>query len=174
MALTSSVKPFGLRDIKIVPLPSGTPIDLPNAQTMTFKERLTSGEMRGDDATQAVVAITDALEWELEAGGISLEAFAAMTGRTLAATGTTPAQKNTLTANAGDTYPYFKVYGKSVADTGDDIHVLVYKAKLVDAIEGEFADGEFFVTKCSGIAVTNGTKIYELVHNETATTLPVS
>ena len=91
-----------------------------------------------------MVALTDALEWELEAGGISLEAFAAMTGRTLAATGTTPAQKNTLTANAGDTYPYFKVYGKSVADTGDDIHVLVYKAKLVDAIEGEFADGEFF------------------------------
>lgn len=174
MAMTSSVKPFGLRDIKIVPLPSGSPIDLPNAQTMSFTERLTSGELRGDDATQSVVAIADALEWELEAGGISLEAYAAMTGRTITLAGTTPAQKNTLLANAGDVFPYFKIYGKSVSDGADDVHVLIYKAKLTDNIEGEFADGEFFVTSCSGIAVTNGTKTFEIVHNETATALPVS
>jgi len=172
MALTSTTKPFGLRDIKLKPT-TGAQIDLPNAQTMTFKERLTSGEMRGDDATQAVVALTDALEWELEAGGISLEALALMTGRTIALTGMTPNQKNTMVANAGDVYPYFSIYGKSVSDGSDDIHVLIYKAKLTGALEGEFADGEFFVTKCQGIAITNGTKIYEIVHNETAASLPV-
>lgn len=172
MPLTGTIKAFGLRDVKIKPLPSGTQVDLPNAMTLSFKERLTAGQLRGDDATQAVVAITDALEWEMESGGISLEAFAAMTGRTITATGTTPSQKNTLTANAGDTYPYFLLYGKSVGDGADDVHVLIYKAKLTEAMEGEFADEEFFVTKCKGIAITNGTKIYELVQNETAANLP--
>lgn len=175
MALVGSLKPFGIRDIKITNLAGTTQVDLPNAQTLTFTERLTQGEMRGDDATQAIVAFTDALEWELEAGGISLEAYAMMTGRTLATTGTTPAQTNTLSANAGDVYPYFKIYGKSQGDGADDIHVKINKAKLTGGIEGEFKDGEFFVTKCSGIAVDPGAgALYEVIQNETATTLPAT
>lgn len=175
MALTGTIRAFGIRDIKVVPLPSGSPVDLPYAQTMTFKERLTSGEFRGDDATQAVVALTDALEWELEAGSISLEAWAAMTGRSVALTGTTPNQTNTITASAGDVYPYFKIYGKSVGDGADDVHVLIYKAKCTGGIEGEFKDGEFWVTKCSGIAVDDGTNgIFDIVQNETADDLPTS
>lgn len=175
MALTGTIRPFGLRDVKVVALPSGTPVDLPNSQTMTFKEVLTSGELRGDDSTQAVVAITDKLEWELEAGGISLEAWAVMTGRTVTLTGTTPSQVNTITAEAGDVYPYFKVYGKSVGDGADDVHILIFKAKCTGAIEGEFKDGEFWVTKASGIAVDDGTNgLYDIVQNETAASLPAS
>ncbi len=174
MALTGTLRTFGLRDIKLTPLPTGTQIDLPAAMTLSFKERLTSGEMRGDDSTVAIVAITDAVEWELESGGISLEAIKVMTGRTITLTGTTPSQVNTVLARAGDTYPYFKIYGKSVGDTAGDIHVLIYQAKLTGALEGEFKDGEFFVTKCSGVAVDNGTKLYEIVQNETATTVPAT
>jgi hypothetical protein len=175
MALVGALKPFGLRDLKITNLAGTTQVDLPNAQTLTFTERLTQGEMRGDDATQAVVAFTDALEWELEAGGISLEAYALMTGRTIALTGTTPNQVNTLLAQAGDVYPYFKIYGKSQGDGADDIHVKINKAKLTGGIEGEFADGEFFVTKCSGIAVDPGAgALYEVIQNETADDLPAT
>ncbi len=174
MALTGTTRPFGLRQITVVPLPSGTAVALPAAMTLSFKEALTSGELRGNDATVSVVAITDKVEWELEAGGISLEAIKVMTGRTIALTGTTPNQVNTVLARAGDTYPWFKIYGKSVGDGADDVHVLIYKAKLTDGLEGEFADGEFYIQKCSGIAVDNGTKLYELVQNETATTVPAS
>ena len=175
MALTGTIRAFGLRDLKVVKLPGTTVVDLPYAMTMTFKERLTSGELRGDDATKAVVAITDAVEWELEAGAISLEAWAAMTGRTVALTGTAPSQVNTFTASAGDVYPYFKVYGKSVGDGADDVHVLIWKAKCTGGIEGEFKDGEFWVTKCSGIAVDDGTNgIFDIVQNETAAALPVT
>jgi len=174
MALTGTIKPFGLRDIKLVSIPGGTQVDLPYGMTMTFKEVLTSGELRGDDATQAIVAITDKLEWELESGGISLEAWAVLTGRTITAAGTTPSQTNTITANAGDVYPYFKLYGKSVGDGTDDVHILIQKAKCTGAIEGEFKDGEFWVTKASGVAITNGTKIYDIVQHETAANLPAS
>ena len=168
-------KPFGLRDIKLTNIGGTTQVDLPSAQKMTFSERLTSGELRGDDVTKSIVAITDALEWELEAGGISLEAYAIMTGRTLVSAGTTPSRTVTMTAVAGDNYPYFKIYGKSVGDIStDDIHVLVYKAKLTSPLEGEFSDTNFFVTKCAGVAIDNGTKIFDIVQNETAAALPTA
>ena len=174
MPLTSNTKPFGLRQITLVPLPSGTAVVLPAAQTLSFKESLTSGELRGDDATQAVAAYLDEVEWTIEAGGLSFDAIKVLTGRTIAATGTTPNQKNTILARAGDTYPYFKIYGKVINDDGSDIHCLIYKAKLTDGLEGEWKDGEFFIQSGSGIAVDNGTKLYELIHNETATTVPAS
>jgi hypothetical protein len=174
MPLTSDVKPFGLRQITLVPLPSGTPVALTAAQTMSFKEALTSGELRGNDATVAIAAITDKIEWSLEAGGLSFDAIKVLTGRTITATGTTPNQKNTILARAGDTYPYFKIYGKIVNDDGSDIHILLNKCKLTDGLEGEWKDGEFFIQSAKGIAVDDGTKIYDLVHNETAATVPAS
>lgn len=175
MALTGTIRAFGLRDIKITNIGGTTQVDLPNAMTLTVKERVVSGELHGDDAVQAIVSFSDAVEWELEAGGISLEAYAMMTGRSVALTGTTPNQVNTLTVNAGDTYPYFKIYGKSMGDGTDDIHVKINKAKLTAAIEGQFKDGEFYVTKCSGVAVDPGaTSTLDIIQNETATTLPTS
>ena len=136
---------------------------------------LTTGTLRGDDIIQSVVSISDGLEWELEAGGIDLDAYALMTGRTATEAGTTPNQTNTLTGSGGDVMPYFKIYGKSVGDGADDIHVKLFKCKLTSPIEGQFADGQFFVTKASGIALDDGSNgIYDLVQNETATTLPTS
>lgn len=169
-------KPFGLRDVKVTNIGGTTQVDLPAALTLTVKERLTSGELRGDDATVSVVGIADAVEWELEAGGISLEALAIMTGRTNTSAGTTPNRTLTMAANAGDTFPYFKIYGKSVGDNAtDDIHVKLNKCKLTSGVEGEFKDGEFFVSKCSGIAIDPGAgSIMDIVQNETAANLPTS
>lgn len=174
MPLTSNTKPFGLRQITVVPLPSGTAVALPAAQTLTFKESLMGGELRGNDAVQAVAAIVDKVEWELENGGMSFDAIKVMTGRTITASGTTPNQKNVILARAGDVMPYFKIYGKVINDDGSDVHCLVYKAKLTDGLQGEFKDGEFFIQGASGIAIDDGSKLYELVHNETATTVPAS
>lgn len=174
MPLTSNTKPFGLRQLTVVPLPSGTAVVLPSALTLSFKESLISGELRGDDAVQAIAAITDKIEWSLESGGISFDALKVMTGRTITTSGTTPAQKNIITIAAGDTLPYFKIYGKVVNDDGSDVHCLMHKCKLTGGLEGEFKDGEFYIQACEGVAISNGTKIAELVHNETATTVPAS
>ena len=167
-------KPFGLRDLKLTKIDGSVQVDLPYGMTLSFKERVTSGELRGDDATVSIVAITDAAEWSIEAGGISLEAYALMTGRSVVTAGTTPNRTTTLSANAGDNFPYFKIYGKIINDDGSDIHVLIYKAKLTDGLEGEWKDGEFFIQSASGIAIDDGSKMFEMVHNETATTVPAS
>ncbi len=169
-------KPFGLRDLKLTKIDGSAQVDLPYGLTLSFKERVTSGELRGDDATVSVVAITDAAEWSIEAGGISLEAYALMTGRSVVTAGTTPNRTTTLSANAGDNFPYFKIYGKSVGDNAtDDIHVKVNKCKLLSAPEGDFKDGEFFMLKCSGVAVDPGAgAIFDIVQNETSASLPSS
>lgn len=175
MPLTSNPKSYGVREIKIISIPAGTTISLPAAQKLTIKEVLTSGELRGNDALVATAAFLSHVEWSLENGGMAFDAIKAMTGRTVTGTGTTPNQKNTITAKAGDSMPYFKILGKVLTDDGSDVHCIIYSAKLTDGFEGEWSDGEFFVQGCSGIGVADSAgKIYDLVHNETAAALPSS
>lgn len=165
-------KPFGLRDIKITDMTGTTQVDLPASQTLTFKERIKSGELSGDDALVSVVSFGEALEWTLEAGGIDLDAYAMLTGRTATLAGTTPDQTVTMTANAGDNFPWVKIYGKALGDGSDDIHCKIFKAKFT-GLEGSFKEGAFWITKCTGIAVDDGTNgLFEFVANETATDLP--
>lgn len=171
----AGVKVFGLREVKLVNA-AAVVVSLNAAQTLTFKERVKGGELSGNDKTLSLAALSDAVEWELEEGGISMAAYALMTGRTAVLdTGEVDVDDSTLTltAAAQDTFPYFKIYGRSVGDAGDNVHVKIYKAKLTSGMEGQFADGEFFVTKCSGIAIDDGSVgIYDIVHNETAAALP--
>jgi hypothetical protein len=168
-------KPFGLRDVKLTNLAGTTQVDLPVSRTLSFKERIKSGELEGDDALVSVVGFAQATEWKLESGGISLEAYAMLTGRTVATAGASPNETKTLTGSAGDIMPYIKIYGKVISEDADsDIHCKLFKAKTLN-IEGEFKNGEFFVTKCDGIAVDDGTNgIWEFVQNETAAALPGS
>lgn len=169
-------RPFGLRDIKLTDITGSTQVDLPAAQKLGFKEKLVTGELRGDDRLVELLSQTDSLEFALEAGGISVEAWALMTGRTVNESGTTPTRISTYNISAGDCYPYFKIYGKAVGpDCAEDTHVLLYKCKLTAPLEGEFADGNFFVTSCSGMAVDDGTNgIADIVLNETAAALPAT
>lgn len=168
-------KPFGMNDIKLTNLGGTTQVDLPASRKLMFKERVKSGEFPGDDQLQGVITISEAAEWELEAGGISLEAYALITGRTVTTSGTSPDEVKTLTGSGAERFPYFKVYGKSLGDGDDDVHVKLFKAKLTEALEGTFQNGEFFVTSCKGIAVDDGVNgVFDIVINETATDLPAT
>lgn len=169
-------KPFGINDIKLTNIAGSTQVDLPNERTLTFSENVVTGSMRGSGKTVAVVTELDYVEASLEAGGISLEAFALMTGRTASESGTTPSRVNTLTGSGAERYPYFKIYGKSLGDSTDDIHVKLFKCKLTAGLEGQFADGEFFLTNIGSIiCIDDGTNgVYDLVQNETADDLPAT
>jgi len=167
-------KPFGLRDVKITDITGTTQADLPASQTLSFKERVKSGELSGDDALVSVVAFAEAVEWSLEAGGIDLDVYALLTGRTATTAGTTPSQTVTMTGSGGDTFPFVKLYGKALGEGSDDIHCKIFKAK-VTSLEGSFTDGGFWITKCSGVAVDDGSNgLFEFIANETATDLPTT
>ena len=146
------------------------------SQTLSFAERILSAELSGSDKLVAVASRSVGVEWSLEEGGIPLNAYAIMTGRTLVSSGTSPGIVYTLSGSGGDCLPYFKIYGRALGEgCTEDLHCKLGKCKITGNIEGEFSEGEFFVTSCSGIAVNDSTgKAFEWVSHETGEDLPSS
>lgn len=169
--------PYGIRDVKLTKYTDGggqtlgtTSVDLPNIQTLSFSEAEEFSELRGDDATIATRGQGATVDWELEAGGISFPAWAILTGGTVTTEGTTPNRKTLIQKKGTDARPYFRIDGQSISDSGGDLQCHLFRCKVNDTVEGEFADGEFFVTSASGKALpllqTNDW-LYEFEQNET-------
>lgn len=176
MTLSTIPLPFGLRDVKVTPLTggaAGTSVDLPNAQTMQFSEAEDTEQLRGDDGLVAIHGKGPTVDWQLGAGGISLEALAVMNGGTVTTTGVTPNQIKTYSKKGTDSRPYFRAEGQSISDSGGDFHVVLYKCKSTGNVTGEQTDGSFWVTGASGTALptTSDSKLYDFVQNETATAI---
>lgn len=176
MALASYALPYGLREVVLFPISDagvvGTGVKLPASRTLSFSEAEDFEELRGDDRVIAIRGKGPIIDWDLEAGGISLEAYKVMAGGTITSTGTTPAESETLTKKTTDSRPYFKVEGRALSDTGGDFHVILYKCRASDSLEGEFSEGTFWLTSASGQAIGDANdKLYDFVHNETATAI---
>ena len=151
-------------------------IDLPVAQMVSFAETETYQQLRGDDAVLVSHGAGPTIDWSLEQGGISLDAYAAIIGGTVTVAGITPAVKRTYSKLITDTRPYFKMEGQAINDNGGDFHGLIYRAKCTSNPEGDMADGKFWVTKCKGegfgsLEVASAGKLYDFVHNEVATAI---
>lgn len=178
--------PYGIRDVKLTPYTdaagsilasaANTSIDLPNMQTFSFSETEEFQELRGDDRFVTTRGQGAQVEWSLEAGGISLKAWALFTGGEIIESGTTPNRKVILRKRGSDSRPYFRVEGQAISDSGGDVHAIVYRCRVNDTVEGEFADGEFFVSSVSGLGLPlleqDFDLLYDLVQNETATAIP--
>lgn len=179
MALTTIPLPYGIRDIKVTPYTDaagttlGTAVDLPNGRTLSFSEAEDFEELRGDDVVVTTRGKGAVVNWELEGGGLSLEAVKVMYGGNIATTGTTPSQVKTFTKLNTDARPWFKIEGQAISDSGGDVHVVIYKCRAEGELSGEFADGAFFLTGASGTAIGAALSghvgaVYEFIQNETA------
>ena len=166
-------KPFGLRDVKITDILGTQQVDLPAGQTLTVKPRFSTGEMMGDDGIRSVVSYIIGADWNLESGGIPFAALAIMMGGEATLAGESPNQTMSLKMEAGQVMPYFKIYGQAIAEDGDDVHAKLFKCKLTSPPEGSMQGENFFIEKCAGVALDDGTNgVIEFVHNETQTSLP--
>lgn len=164
-------KPFGLNQITLVNNADTQAIILPAALELEFEEVVVNGEFYGNDELQGLVTQPLGVKGKFKAGGIPLDAYALMTGHTLTNSGSTPNEVATLEGDS-PTFPYFKIYGKSLGDAGDDVHVKILKAKLTGSPKGAFKRGEFFMLEAEFQGVKVAGKAYEIVANETATDLP--
>lgn len=171
--------PFGMRDTKVIPYTTaaltalGTAIDEPNARTLSFSEAEDYEELRGDDKVIAIRGLGPSVEWEMEHGGISIPAYVGLNGGLAATTGVTPNQVTTYTKKVTDQKPYFQASGQSMSDSGGDFHVVLLRSRATNGIEGELADGAFWLTGASGVtlpALKTGDidTLYKFVLNETA------
>lgn len=180
-ALATQAKyPFGLRDAKLYPFTdqNGTALadegfDLPAVQTFSFADNEDYTNLRGDDELLAVHGNGAQVNWSLEAGGISLQAWAILTGGQIIEAGVAPNRTVTLRKCSDDVRPYFQVRGLSMNDNQGDTVAIVYRAKCNGDIKGQFGDGAFFVTSADGIGLPiPGTKLlYDFIQHESATFL---
>lgn len=182
--------PYGLRDVKITPYTDNSAtelgtetVDLPVSRTLSFSEAEEFNQLEGDDEIVATHGAGPQVEWELEAGGISLRAWAAISGGSY--TPSSASSPRVMKKNTKDGRPYFKIEGQVISDSGGDIHCEIFRAKCNDTLEGEFAYGEFMVTSCSGVGYgslyTVGTgdpntsveigDLYRFIQNGTAQTI---
>lgn len=177
--------PYGIRDGKLTPYndAQGTvldneSIDLPNMQTLSFSETEEFSELRGDDRLVTTRGQGAQVDWSLEAGGISIKAWAILTGGSVIETGLTPNRKIILRKKATDARPFFRIDGRIVSDSGGDIHVRIYRCRCNDTIEGDFTDGEFFVTSASGVGLPllddANDLLYDIIRHETSTVLTLT
>lgn len=171
--------PYGLRDVKLTPYTTdaattlGTGADYPIARSMSFSEAEDFEELRGDDKVVALRGKGASVDWELENGGISMASYKTMAGGLVTTSGTTPAQITTYSKKVTDAKPYFKAEGQAMSDNGGDFHVVLYKCRASDSLEGELSDGQFWLTSASGSALpatlTSKTDaLYDFILNETA------
>lgn len=165
--------PYGCREVRVK---NGAAASVKNnaAQTLKFKESITSANLMGNDTVVATKTFVTHMELEFEAGGMDLDFYAALTGRTVTTTGTGSAEIATLPITGGESFPYVALYGKMLGEGTDDLHVKFLKCKVTE-IDGEFKEGGFSVSKCKLVAIPDSAasnKVAELVANETATTLP--
>lgn len=175
--------PFGLRDVKLYPFldQQGTVlaaegVDLPAAQTFSFADAADTVDLRGDDELLAQASTGGQVNWTLEAGGISLAAWAILTGGQIIESGAAPNRTITLRKCSDDTRPYFQVRGLVMSESGGDNVAVVYRAKCSGDISGQFGDGAFFVTSADGIGLPMpGTKLlYDIIQHESRTFLPTT
>lgn len=178
--------PFGLRDVKLIPYTDATAtvlddtlVDLPFSRTLSFTEAEDFEDLRGDDQLVTSHGSGPWVEWELEAGGISLEAWAVMSGGVVTVEGTGSTLAKTFRKKVTDIKPWFAIVGQSISDSGGDLHCIIYRAKVTDNLEGEFADQSFYLTAGSGKGFGSwrtdpadeyGT-VYDFVHHATITAI---
>lgn len=183
MPLNTIPTPYGLRDVRLTPYTDftctvlGVGVDLPYGRSLSFVETEEFSDLRGDDKLVATKGAGPNVEWELESGGVSFEAVAVMYGGTVSTTGITPNQIKKLRKKVTDQRPYFKIEGQAISDSGGDLHIVIYRARATDNLEGELGDGEFFLTGASGkglpsLVVADLDYVWDFVQNETATPIP--
>lgn len=175
--------PYGMRDVKLTPYDgdalAATSVDLPNARTFSFSESEEFETLRGDDKTVAIRGAGASVGWDLESGGISLAAYAVLSGGTVTTSGVAPDTVTRYRKRVADERPYFKAEGQAISDNGGDFHAVVYKCRATGDLEGELSDGAFWLTAGSGeglpVDLNGGTAVedqgvlYDFVVNDVAT-----
>jgi len=167
MALPQYPLPYGVRQVQITKFTdatataySGSSINLPYMQTLTFAEAEEFQELRGDDQLITSHGKGCQVNWEIEAGGFSFEAWAAVAGGAVTTGGVTPntyKEYSKWTTDATDsskfTRPFFKAEGRAISDSGGDFHVTIFRCRANDDLKGELKDGEFWTTGIKGIGL---------------------
>jgi hypothetical protein len=150
--------PYGVRDIKLTPYTdalgtvlSTKSVDLPYIQTLNFSEAEEFTELRGDDKLITTRGKGAMVNWDMESGGLPINAWKVVTGGEVKETGLTPNRVVELQKKATTTRPWFRIDGKIISDSGGDILVRIYRCRANGDVTANFTDGEFQTSSINGV-----------------------
>jgi len=177
--------PYGVRDLKLTQyldqlgqLLGTVSVDLPYMQTLNFTEAEEFAELRGDDKLITTRGRGSQVNWDLEAGGLSVPAWATFTGGSVIERGLTPNRVIELQKKSTQSRPYFRIDGKMISDSGGDVLVRIYRCRANGDITSNFQDGEFGTTQVAGVGLpllddTNDL-LYSIFRRETSQALTLT
>jgi hypothetical protein len=93
------------------------------------------------------------VNWDLEAGGISIAAWAVITGGSVIERGLAPNREVELQKRSTQARPYFRIDGKIISDSGGDVLVRIYRCRANGDITANFTDGEFQTSQIAGVGL---------------------
>lgn len=184
-AAVATALPYGANDCKITEYTDAsgqvlgsTSVDLPYLQTLNFAEAEEFQELRGDDRLITTRGKGAMVNWDLEAGGMSTEVWAILTGGDVIERGLPPYREIEIRKRGTQTRSWFRLDGKIISDSGGDVLVRIYRCRCNDNIQANFADGEFMTTQVSGVGYpllddTNDL-IYSIFRRETTSALTLT
>lgn len=179
---TQASLPYGLTDLVIEPLDSSfapvvaAGVKLLNGQTMDVSPNEDQTDEEGYGVVVGTVYSATSADVTLHAAGTDLDALAAITGGTVASTGSSPNVVQTLDLGVvGQNRPYCRVTGRALGNTGGDAWLRVNAVRF-SLPGGGFDHKAFNETDISGraIAPTAGAasgKLMSRIHHQTATAL---
>ena len=151
--------PYGARDLKLTKYDDalgmvlGTAsVDLPYLQHLNFTEAEEFTELRGDDKTITTRGKGSTVNWDIESGGLSSNAWAIFTGGSVIQVSAEQGKRVfELQKKSTTSRPWFRIDGKIVSDSGGDILVRIYRCRANADITSNFQDGEFATTAVTGV-----------------------
>jgi hypothetical protein len=176
---------YGCRDVKLTQYAdatgtvlSPTSVDLPYIQHLNFTEAEEFAELRGDDKLITTRGKGSQVNWDLEAGGLEVAAWAVITGGDVIETGLTPNRVQEIRKRATQQRPWFRIDGKIISDSGGDVLVRIYRCRANGNIQANFQDGNFQTSQIAGIGLpllddTNDL-LYSIFRRETSSQLTLT
>ena len=151
--------PYGARDLKLTSYTDAlgmvlgnTSVDLPYLQHLNFTEAEEFSELRGDDKTITTRGKGSTVNWDIESGGLSSNAWAIFTGGSVIQVSAEAGKRVfELQKRSTQARPWFRIDGKIISDSGGDILVRIYRCRANADITSNFQDGEFTTTAVTGV-----------------------
>lgn len=179
MALAEGGVVFGLNEVRLLSSITGASwVDIEVPSLVRFSENSVSGTLRGADQISDVASIVVAIDWGLDLGGFDLEAYAAISGRTVQSNGLAyPDGIRWIDVDGGTNRFPFELRGKADGLGGDSAIIQLFRCVQSEGPGSSFGYGEFTTGAYSGIALaseaddfTNGL-IGRLFNQQTGQTL---
>jgi hypothetical protein len=149
MASNPTLRPFGLRDMKVFEITATVPtyaagVDIPCVNSAQFDPVVTEAVLEGDDVKCSTHAILENITVTVTHGGMPMSLYDVIMGASLVDSGSGSAEVVYLNLKTSSVRPYFGMILDSRADEGGNTLVIFYKCKMVGGGGGTFQKGSFF------------------------------